>query len=52
MITGEKYLRMLYPNLNEDQYQPAGIDLTLNELYSFKHNDGVIYGLLKEKWQE
>lgn len=48
MITGEKYLRMLYPNLNEDQYQPAGIDLTLNELYSFKHNDGVIYGLLKD----
>ena len=48
MITGEKYLRQLYPNLDENQYQPAGIDLTLNELYSFKHNDGTIYGLLKD----
>jgi deoxycytidine triphosphate deaminase len=48
MITGEKTLRQIYPNLDEEQYQPAGIDLTLNELYSFKHNDGIIYGLLKD----
>lgn len=48
MITGEKYLRQLYPNLDEKQYQPAGIDLTLEEMYSFKHDQGTIYGLLKD----
>lgn len=47
MITGEKALRQIYPNLKEEQYQPAGIDLTLDKLYSFKHNEGTIYGLLK-----
>lgn len=48
MITGEKYLRQLYPNLDEKQYQPAGIDLTLDEVYVLKHNEGTIYGLLKD----
>lgn len=48
MITGEKYLRQLYPNLEENQYQPAGVDLTLSEVYVLKHNEGTIYGLLKD----
>ena len=48
MITGEKYLRQLYPNLNEKQYQPAGIDLTLKSVSELKHNKGTIYGLLKD----
>lgn len=48
MITGEEILRQLYPNLDENQYQPAGIDLTLDKVYSFKHNDGTVYGLLKD----
>ena len=48
MITGEKNLRQLYPNLDEKQYQPAGIDLTLNNIYTLEHNDGTIYGLLKD----
>ena len=48
MITGEKTLRQLYPDLDENQYQPAGLDLTLNEMYSFKHDDGTIYGLLRD----
>ena len=47
MITGRKSLRQLYPNLDEDQYQPAGIDLTLQNVMEFKHDDGTIYGLLK-----
>ena len=48
MITGEKYLRQLYPNLDENQYQPAGIDLTLNKVFELDHNQGTIYGLLKD----
>lgn len=47
MITGEKKLREIYPNLDEDQYQPAGIDLTLKSVSRLQHNDGTIYGLLK-----
>lgn len=48
MITGKKNLKQLYPNLDEEQYQPAGIDLTLDEVYVLEHNDGTIYGLLKD----
>lgn len=47
MITGEKYLRQLYPNLEDEQYQPAGIDLTLGELSELQYNSGTVYGLLK-----
>lgn len=46
MINGEDYLRKMYPNLKEDQYQPAGIDLTLDTIAELEHNDGTIYGLL------
>ena len=48
MITGKKNLKQLYPDLNEKQYQPAGIDLTLGEVYALEHNNGTIYGLLKD----
>lgn len=47
MIIGREQLQQLYPNLEEDQYQPAGIDLTLDKVLELKHNDGTIYGLLK-----
>ena len=47
MINGEEYLRKLYPDLKEDQYQPAGIDLTLEKVAELKHNNGIVYGLLK-----
>ena len=47
MITGEKTLRQIYPNLDEEQYQPAGIDLTLGSVYELRHNEGTIYGILK-----
>lgn len=47
MITGEKQLRELYPNLDEKQYQPAGIDLTLNKICELEHTNGSIYGLFK-----
>lgn len=48
MINGEGNLRRNYPNLDENQYQPAGIDLTLDKVMSIKHNSGTIYGLLKD----
>jgi len=48
MITGEKNLRQLYPNLDEKQYQPAGIDLTLDSISILNHNNGTTYGLLKD----
>ena len=48
MITGHKTLKELYPRLDEKQYQPAGIDLTLNKVAELKHNDGTMYGLLKD----
>ena len=48
MITGEKTLRQIYPNLDENQYQPAGIDLTLDKVAGFVHKVGTIYGLTKK----
>ena len=48
MIIGKAQLKQLYPNLNEDQYQPAGIDLTLGTILILEHNDGTEYGLLKD----
>lgn len=47
MINGEGNLRRQYPKLDEDQYQPAGIDLTLGMVSEFEYNEGTTYGLLK-----
>ena len=47
MINGESILRRNYPDLDEKQYQPAGIDLTLGKVSEFKYNKGTTYGLLK-----
>ena len=47
MINGEGNLRRQYPDLDEKQYQPAGIDLTLGKVSEFKYNKGTTYGLLK-----
>jgi len=49
MITGEKELRKLYPDLDENQYQPSGIDLTLNHISKIKHRNKTTYGLLQNK---
>lgn len=48
MINGEGNLRRQYPDLDEKQYQPAGIDLTLDKVSILKHNNGVTYGLLQD----
>ena len=47
MINGEGNLRRQYPDLDEKQYQPAGIDLTLGKVSEFQYNQGTTYGLLK-----
>ena len=47
MINGEGNLRRQYPNLEEEQYQPAGIDLTVGEVSVLNYNKGTVYGLLK-----
>lgn len=44
MITGEKILRQVYPNLDDKQYQPAGIDLRLGKVMYFD-NDEEVYGI-------
>lgn len=41
MILGEKALRELYPDLDENQYQPAGIDLKLGDVKIFNGNEEV-----------
>lgn len=48
MINGEGNLRRQYPDLDEKQYQPAGIDLTLDKVSILKHNNGITYGLLQD----
>ena len=48
MIIGKAQLKQLYPNLSEEQYQPAGIDLTLGKVLNLEHNEGTQYGLLKD----
>lgn len=47
MITGEKILRQIYTDLDEKQYQPAGIDLTLDKVMELRTNNH-IYGLCKD----
>ena len=48
MITGRRILKQIYPNLDEEQYQPAGVDLTLDKVAGFVHNVGTTYGLTKK----
>lgn len=47
MINGDFKLRKLYPDLLEEQYQPAGIDLTVGNIKSLSYSSRIMYGLLK-----
>lgn len=47
MIIGREQLRQMYPELLDEQYQPAGIDLTLDKVFVLEHDNGTVYGLLK-----
>lgn len=44
MINGEKVLRDKYPGLDENQYQPAGIDLKLGKVMILDESEEV-YGI-------
>lgn len=48
MIIGRKQLQEMYPELLDEQYQPAGIDLTLGSVKELNYQSGVMYGLLKD----
>lgn len=48
MIIGREQLKEMYPELLNEQYQPAGIDLTLDKVSYLNHNNGIVYGLLKD----
>lgn len=48
MIMGRKLLKQIYNKMEKDQYQPAGIDLTLKSISDLKHNNGTVYGLLTD----
>ena len=48
MIVGKKFLQQKYINLEENQYQPAGIDLTLDDVAILNHNSDTIYGIFKD----
>ena len=49
MIIGEKELRKMYPELDDDQYQPNSIDLKLGKVYEFMSSNGEAYGLYDGK---
>jgi len=48
MINGDFKLRKLYPDLLEEQYQPAGIDLTVGSVSVLKYESSKKYGLFKD----
>ena len=48
MIIGREQLKQMYPNLLDDQYQPAGIDLTVGSIKLLDYQTGIMYGLLKD----
>ncbi len=47
MINGEIILRKVYDNLDEKQYQPAGIDLTLDSLQELVDGNLHLHGLFE-----
>ncbi len=44
MILGEELLRRVFPGLEEDQYQPAGIDLRLRRVFRLRGEAGLLRG--------
>lgn len=47
MIIGREQLKKMYPELLDEQYQPAGLDLTIGSIQQLSYQSGVMYGLLK-----
>lgn len=48
MINGEMILRKRYENLNDNQYQPTGIDLTLDNIKTLEETHLHMHGLFKD----
>ncbi|WP_168168621.1 deoxyuridine 5'-triphosphate nucleotidohydrolase [Methanopyrus sp. SNP6] len=44
MILGEHVLRELFPDLDENQYQPAGIDLKLDRVFRLEGQSALLEG--------
>ncbi len=40
MINGIDYLKKMYPNRQEEDYQPSGLDLRLGQIYEIDDNKG------------
>ena len=49
MINGIDYLRKMYPNRDEKDYQPSGMDLRLGNISVLESEYGVTYGLIDGK---
>lgn len=45
MINGIDYLKKMYPNRDEKDYQPSGMDLRLGRVYYIDDNKNLVYGL-------
>lgn len=47
MINGIDYLKKMYPNRDDKDYQPSGLDLRLGKVYSLDYSDEIEnYGLI------
>lgn len=45
MINGIDYLKKMYPNRNEKDYQPSGMDLRLGKVYYMETDKDKLYGI-------
>lgn len=48
MINGESILKERYNDLDDNQYQPTGIDLTLDSIQTIENTSLHLYGLFKD----
>lgn len=46
MINGIDYLKKTYPDRDDNDYQPSGLDLRLGKVFSLKEEEGEVYGIL------
>lgn len=49
MINGIDYLKKMYPDRDEKDYQPSGMDLRLGKIFAFDSEKDVRYGLIDGK---
>ena len=47
MINGIDYLKGMYPNRDDKDYQPSGMDLRLGNIYGFVFDKEEKYGLIE-----